>query len=211
MTQTPPDRLSNNPKSPHYDPSVLEKGVGVRFNGVEKTTVEEYCVSEGWVRLAVGKTLDRHGAPLTIKLRGSVEPYFQTDQPEAWCSIAWRGLAWTSMRIAMISVAFFSFFVPTTWLQLALCSIVQRPNSGSDRAYTGHSFPMVDPVLVTRTGRRLRTAAAERISHRTACRRLLTAHGRDAYVMLPWRQRHQAKTVDGSYCLLSTGSIFVTT
>ena len=56
--QTPPDRLSNNPKSPHYDASVLEKGVGVRFNGVEKTTVQEYCVSEGWVRLAVGKTLD---------------------------------------------------------------------------------------------------------------------------------------------------------
>ena len=82
MTQTPPDRLSNNPKSPHYDASVLEKGVGVRFNGVEKTTVEEYCVSEGWVRLAVGKTLDRHGAPLTIKLRGLVEPYFQNDQRE---------------------------------------------------------------------------------------------------------------------------------
>jgi hypothetical protein len=80
--QTPPDRLSNNPKSPHYDASVLEKGVGVRFNGVEKTTVEEYCVSEGWVRLSVGKTLDRHGAPLTIKLRGLVEPYFQTDQRE---------------------------------------------------------------------------------------------------------------------------------
>jgi hypothetical protein len=69
MTQTPPDRLSNNPKSPHYDASALEKGVGVRFNGVEKTTVEEYCVSEGWVRLTVGKTLDRHGAPLTIKLQ----------------------------------------------------------------------------------------------------------------------------------------------
>jgi hypothetical protein len=79
MTQTPPDRLSNNPKSPHYDVSALEKGVGVRFNGVEKTTVEEYCVSEGWVRLAVGKTLDRRGGPFTIKLCGSVEPYFRTD------------------------------------------------------------------------------------------------------------------------------------
>jgi len=83
MTQSPPDRLSNNPKSPHYDASALTRGVGVRFNGVEKTTVEEYCVSEGWVRVAVGKTLDRHGDPVTIKLRGSVEPYFRTDPPEA--------------------------------------------------------------------------------------------------------------------------------
>ena len=83
MIDTPPDRLSNDPKSPHYDAAALARGVGVRFNGVEKTTVEEYCVSEGWVRVAVGKTLDRHGAPLTIKLRGSVEPYFRTGRLEA--------------------------------------------------------------------------------------------------------------------------------
>jgi hypothetical protein len=80
MTRLPPDRLSTDPRSPHYDAALLERGVGVRFNGVEKTTVEEYCVSEGWIKVAVGKTLDRHGAPLTIKLRGSVEPYFRADE-----------------------------------------------------------------------------------------------------------------------------------
>jgi len=83
MTQSPPDHLSNNPKSPHYDAAVLERGMGIRFNGAEKTTVEEYCVSEGWVRIAIGKTVDRHGAPLTMKLRGTVEPYFRDAQPEA--------------------------------------------------------------------------------------------------------------------------------
>jgi uncharacterized protein DUF3297 len=83
MIHNPPDRLSSDPKSPHYDAALLERGVGVRFNGVEKTTVEEYCVSEGWIRVAVGKTLDRRGAPLTIKLRGAVEPYFRTDQSQA--------------------------------------------------------------------------------------------------------------------------------
>jgi hypothetical protein len=83
MTETLPDRLSNNPKSPHYDAALLERGVGIRFNGVEKTTVEEYCVSEGWIRVAVGKTLDRRGLPLTIKLSGTVEPYFRSDQTEA--------------------------------------------------------------------------------------------------------------------------------
>lgn len=77
MTESPPDRLSNDPKSPHYDAALLEKGVGVRFNGVERTNVEEYCVSERWVRLAVGKTVDRHGAPLTMKMSGTVEPYFR--------------------------------------------------------------------------------------------------------------------------------------
>jgi hypothetical protein len=82
MTDSPPDHLSNHPKSPHYDAASLERGVGVRFNGVEKTTVEEYCVSEGWIRVAVGKTVDRHGAPLTIKLRGVVEPYFRTGRTD---------------------------------------------------------------------------------------------------------------------------------
>lgn len=74
---TPPDRLSVNPKSPHYNAAVLERDVGVRFNGVEKTNVEEYCVSEGWVRLAVGRTVDRAGNPMTVKLKGTVEPYFK--------------------------------------------------------------------------------------------------------------------------------------
>lgn len=77
MTDTPPDRLSVNPKSPHYDQAVLERDVGIRFNGGEKTNVEEYCISEGWVRVSVGKTLDRKGNPLTIKLNGVVEPYYR--------------------------------------------------------------------------------------------------------------------------------------
>lgn len=79
MSQTPPDRLSVNPASPHYDADVLARGVGVRFKGEEKTNVEEYCVSEGWVRLAVGKSVDRKGNQLTVKLQGPVEPYFQTE------------------------------------------------------------------------------------------------------------------------------------
>ena len=74
---TPPDRLALNPKSPHHDAALLERGVGIRFKGEEKTNVDEYCVSEGWIRVAVGKTLDRHGSPLTIKLTGPVEPYFR--------------------------------------------------------------------------------------------------------------------------------------
>ena len=73
----PPDRLSTDPGSPHYNAELLARGVGIRFNGVERTTVEEYCVSEGWVRVCVGKTLDRRGRPLTTKLNGTVEPYFR--------------------------------------------------------------------------------------------------------------------------------------
>ena len=82
MSDTPPDRLSVNPNSPHYDEALLARGVGILFKGVEKTKVEEYCVSEGWVRLAVGKTLDRKGKQLTIKYSGKVEPYFE-DIPKA--------------------------------------------------------------------------------------------------------------------------------
>lgn len=78
MTDTAlPDRLSTNPKSPFYDEALLQKGVGIKFDGEEKTNVEEYCVSEGWIRVAVGKTVDRKGNPLTIKLKGKVEPYLQ--------------------------------------------------------------------------------------------------------------------------------------
>ena len=81
MTDTPPDRLASNPKSPFYDEAVLDRGVGVRFKGEEKTNVDEYCVSEGWVRLSVGKTLDRHGNAMTVKLQGVVEPYFRNPAP----------------------------------------------------------------------------------------------------------------------------------
>ncbi len=77
MTDTPPDHLATNPNSPFYDAEVLDRGVGVRFKGVEKTNVDEYCVSEGWVRLSVGNTKDRHGNAMTIKLQGTVEPYFR--------------------------------------------------------------------------------------------------------------------------------------
>jgi len=77
MSDTLPDRLSTDPKSPFHDAALLERGVGIRFKGVEKNNVEEYCVSEGWVRLSVGKSVDRKGKPLTVKLQGSVEPYLR--------------------------------------------------------------------------------------------------------------------------------------
>jgi hypothetical protein len=77
---TMPDRLSVNPKSPFYNAELLERGVGVRFNGADKNNVEEYCVSEGWVRLAVGKTVDRHGNAMTIKYSGAVEPYMKAPE-----------------------------------------------------------------------------------------------------------------------------------
>lgn len=79
MADVPPDRLSVDPESPFYDAAVLARGVGVRFKGVEKTNVDEYCVSEGWVRLTVGSTLDRRGKPMTLRLQGEVEPYFRDD------------------------------------------------------------------------------------------------------------------------------------
>jgi hypothetical protein len=77
MNETLPDRLSTNPKSPYYDADILARDIGVRFKGVEKTNVEEYCVSEGWIRVAAGPSKDRFGNPLTIKLSGPVEPYFR--------------------------------------------------------------------------------------------------------------------------------------
>lgn len=76
--ETPPDRLSSDPRSPFYDEAVLARDVGIRFKGVEKTNVEEYCVSEGWIRVAAGNARDRFGNPVTIRLKGAVEPYFRT-------------------------------------------------------------------------------------------------------------------------------------
>ena len=75
MTDTLPDRLSNDPKSPFYNEEVLKRDIGIRFNDVEKNNVEEYCVSEGWVRVAAGNAKDRTGRPMTLKLKGKVEPY----------------------------------------------------------------------------------------------------------------------------------------
>jgi hypothetical protein len=74
---TLPDRLSTDPDSPFYNEELLQRDIGIRFAGKEKTNVEEYCVSEGWVRVAAGAARDRHGKPLTIKLKGAVEPYFK--------------------------------------------------------------------------------------------------------------------------------------
>ncbi len=78
LTDTPPDRLSNDPRSPFFSQDVLSRGIGIRFKGVERQDVEEYCVPENWVRVALGKKMDRHGRPLTLKLSGEVEPYYLT-------------------------------------------------------------------------------------------------------------------------------------
>ena len=82
MTDSPPDRLSIDPKSPHYDEAVLTRGVGIRVKGRERTDVEEYCISENWARVPVGKTRDRKGNLLTIKVTGPVEAYFLEAAPD---------------------------------------------------------------------------------------------------------------------------------
>jgi hypothetical protein len=74
---TPPDRLSLDPRSPHFDESLLSRGVGIKFNGQEKTGVIEYSISEGWIRVIAGKSRDRFGQPMTLKLQGKVAPYFE--------------------------------------------------------------------------------------------------------------------------------------
>jgi hypothetical protein len=78
MSDTLPDRLSNDPQSPFFNEELLKRDIGIRFNGNEKTNVEEYCISEGWVRVAAGNAKDRHGRPMTLKLKGRVEPYFRS-------------------------------------------------------------------------------------------------------------------------------------
>jgi hypothetical protein len=80
MNATFPDRLSADPDSPYYNEELLSQDVGIRFDGKEKTNVEEYCVSEGWIRVAAGNAKDRFGKPLTIKLKGKVEPYLRDAQ-----------------------------------------------------------------------------------------------------------------------------------
>lgn len=77
MSDTPPDRLSVNPKSPYFQRELLERGIGIRFKGAERHDVEEYSISEGWIRVALGKKMDRKGQPLTIKLVGPVEAWFE--------------------------------------------------------------------------------------------------------------------------------------
>jgi Protein of unknown function (DUF3297) len=77
MVDTPPDRLCVEPKSPFYDETVLARGVGIRFGGKTRTDVVEYSVSEGWIRISIEKSRDRFGNPLSIKLKGVVEPFFE--------------------------------------------------------------------------------------------------------------------------------------
>ncbi len=77
MTDTPPDHMSTNPRSPHFDMEVLQRGIGIRFKGKDRTDVEEYSISEGWIRVAAGKSKDRFGQPMTIKLSGVVEAWFE--------------------------------------------------------------------------------------------------------------------------------------
>ena len=81
-SDTPPDRLSLDPRSDYFDESLLSRGVGIKLNGVEKTGVIEYCISEGWIRIAAGKSRDRFGQPMTLKLQGTVEPYFEHPAPD---------------------------------------------------------------------------------------------------------------------------------
>lgn len=78
----PPDRLSNDPRSTFHDAALLERGIGIRFNGSERTNVEEYCISEGWIRVQAGRSLDRRGQPMTLKIKGTVEAWFK-DAAEA--------------------------------------------------------------------------------------------------------------------------------
>jgi hypothetical protein len=83
MTDTPPDRLSSNPRSPFFNEELLSRGIGIRFKGVERRDVEEYSISEGWIRVALGKKVDRHGQPLALKLSGPVEAWFENPAPDA--------------------------------------------------------------------------------------------------------------------------------
>ncbi|RFB78420.1 DUF3297 family protein [Methylovirgula sp. 4M-Z18] len=80
MTEQLPDRLAVDPKSPYYNADLVARGVGIRFNGKERFDIEEYCISEGWVRAPVGKSKDRHGNPLLIKLKGTVEAYLPEEK-----------------------------------------------------------------------------------------------------------------------------------
>lgn len=77
VTDCPPDRLAINPSSEFFDADVLQRGIGIRFKGATRTNIEEYSISEGWVRVQAGKTVDRKGRPLTIRLNGPVEAWFE--------------------------------------------------------------------------------------------------------------------------------------
>ena len=74
---TLPDRLSGDPRSQHHDAEIFENDIGIRLNGKEYTNVEEYCISEGWVKIPSPKALDRRGQPILIKLKGTVEAFYK--------------------------------------------------------------------------------------------------------------------------------------
>jgi hypothetical protein len=76
-SDVPPDRLAINPRSPHFDADKLQRGIGIRFKDAVRTNVEEYSISESWIRVQAGKTRDRNGQPLTLKLSGPVEAWFE--------------------------------------------------------------------------------------------------------------------------------------
>jgi Protein of unknown function (DUF3297) len=83
MSDTPPDRLSIDQDSPYFNADVLQRGIGIKFKGNERRDVEEYSISEGWIRVQAGKTMDRRGKPLTLKLNGAVEAWFENPAPTA--------------------------------------------------------------------------------------------------------------------------------
>jgi Protein of unknown function (DUF3297) len=74
---TPPNHLSIHPGNAHFDADALQRGIGIRFRGERRTTVEEYCISEGWIKVGAGKSLDRHGRPMQLTLKGPVEAWFE--------------------------------------------------------------------------------------------------------------------------------------
>ena len=76
-TPAVPDRLSTDPRSPHHQAAAIDRGIGIRFNGKERFDVEEYCLSEGWIKVAAGKAKDRHGRPMLITLKGHVEAFWR--------------------------------------------------------------------------------------------------------------------------------------
>jgi len=76
-SDVPPDHLAVSPASPHFNAEVLQRGIGIRFKGATRTDIEEYSISEGWVKVQAGKTVDRKGRPLLIKLTGEVEAWFE--------------------------------------------------------------------------------------------------------------------------------------
>ncbi|WP_076410453.1 DUF3297 family protein [Shewanella sp. UCD-KL12] len=72
-----PDRLSVNPRSPHHVEAIFEHDIGITLNGKERFDVEEYCISEGWVKIPSPKALDRRGQPLLVTLKGTVEAFYK--------------------------------------------------------------------------------------------------------------------------------------